>query len=110
MNSVLNRAYNNKVQRFEDVAALYEETKKAYEEYMRIPYNDRKKKIECKYARNLEKYNIKMNNLRAAIEHYDQRSIEEAKDMAKSSHVSSTSSDNNSTTSIDDDNDSGFDF
>ena len=110
INSVLNRAYNNKVQRFEDVAALYEETKKAYEEYMRIPYNDRKKKIECKYARNLEKYNIKMNNLRAAIEHYDQRSVEEAKDMAKSTHVSSTSSDNNSTPSIDDDNDSGFDF
>ena len=51
-----------------------------------------------------------MNNLRAAIEHYDQRSIEEAKDMAKSTHVSSTSSDNNSTPSIDDDNDSGFDF
>lgn len=113
INSILNRAYNRKVERFENVAALYEETKKAYEEYMRIPMSDRKKKIECKYAQNLEKYNIKMNNLRAAIEHYDQRSVEESNDVVSSTdNTSSTpepsaSYDNNDGSAG---NDSGFDF
>ena len=109
-NAVLMRSYDRKVEKFEEVSAMYEATKQAYEDYLRIPESDRKRKIESNYKKNLEKYNIKMNNLRAAIEHYDQRSVEEAKDMAKSTYASSTSSDNNSTPSIDDDNDSGFDF
>ena len=53
-------------------------TVQAYEDYMKLPIEKRKKNVEDKYVRNIEKYNIKMNNLKAKIDHYDQRSIEEA--------------------------------
>ena len=48
---------------------LYEETLKAYQEYMKLPSLDRRSKIESKYMKNLKKYNIKMDNLRAKIAH-----------------------------------------
>lgn len=83
-NAVLMRSYDRKVEKFEEVSAMYEATKKAYEDYLRIPESDRKAKIESNYQKNLEKYNIKMNNLKAKIEHYDSRAMEEAKDSKKS--------------------------
>lgn len=84
INAMLTRAYDNKVKKFEDVSAMYYATKEAYDEYMRIPAAQRKEKIESKYMKNIDKYNIKMQNLAAQIEHYDQRAKEEVNDYKPS--------------------------
>ena len=89
-NAVLMRSYDRKVEKFEEVSALYEATKEAYDDYLRIPESDRKRKIESKYKKNIEKYNIKMNNLKAQIDHYDSRAAEEAKDRKKKSPTKTT--------------------
>lgn len=78
VNAILSSAYDRKVDKFNEVSQLYEATKEAYSEYLKLPDAQRKAKIESKYQKNIEKYNIKMNNLWAAIEHYDQRAIAEA--------------------------------
>jgi hypothetical protein len=62
---------------------MYNATKKAYDEYVKIPEAQRKKKIESRYIKDLDKYNIKMKNLKAQIDHYDSRSFEEMKDSSK---------------------------
>ena len=91
-NAILMRSYDRKIEKYEEVSALYEATKEAYEDYLRIPESDRKRKIESKYKKNIEKYNIKMNNLKAQIDHYDSRAAEEANDRKKkSSNKPSTS-------------------
>ena len=51
---------------------------------MKIPKAERKEKIESKYMKNIDKYNIKMQNLAAQIEHYDSRAKEEVKDIKSS--------------------------
>lgn len=114
INSILSTSYNKKVEKFEEVAAMYQATKEAYEEYMKIPEAQRKQKIESRYQKNLEKYNIKMNNLKAALDHYDQRSIEDAKqrdeqesDKTKTNSSKPNSSNDNNTSS---DDDGGFSF
>ena len=105
------RSYDKKVKKFEDISKLYEATKTAYEEYLRIPQNDRNRKIESKYKKNLDKYNIKMQNLKAEIDHYDQRSVEEAKEIKSTSKPASkpASSDVGSSQSTDS-SDDDFDF
>lgn len=122
ISSLLSKSYDKKIDKFNYVSAMYFETKKAYEEYMKLPEKDRKQKVEAKYVKNMEKYNIKMKNLQATIEHYDSRALEHAKDSMKSSSVtktedkkdSDTSSSENkkeesSTSTTNDDNDD-FDF
>lgn len=84
INAMLTRSYDNKVKKFEEVSAMYNATKEAYDEYMKIPKADRKEKIESKYMKNLDKYNIKMQNLAAQIEHFDSRAKEEIKDLKAS--------------------------
>jgi hypothetical protein len=64
---------------------MYEEAKKAYDEYMKIPESNRNKKIESNYVKLIKKYNIKMENLRAQIAHYDSRAMVEVKEKAKKS-------------------------
>lgn len=91
INAMLTRSYDNKVKKFEEVSAMYNATKEAYDEYMKIPKADRKEKIESKYMKNIDKYNIKMQNLAAQIEHYDSRAKEEVKDIKASSPKKSTS-------------------
>ena len=110
-NAVLMRSYDRKVEKYNDVYAMYEATKQAYEDYLRIPRSDRKRKIESKYKKNIDKYNIKMNNLKAQIDHYDSRAMEEAKDGSSSSSES-TSKPEPKPTSTNDDNsgDSSDDF
>jgi hypothetical protein len=83
INCVLTDYYDKKVQSFYDAEAMYEETKKAYDEYLKIPDAQRSKKIESKYVKNMKKYNIKMENLRAKIAHYDQRAETEANDKKR---------------------------
>lgn len=98
INAMLTRSYDNKVKKFEEVSAMYNATKEAYDEYMKIPKADRKEKIESKYMKNIDKYNIKMQNLAAQIEHYDSRAKEEVKDIKSSSKSKGTSAPKTSTT------------
>lgn len=84
ISALLTRSYDNKVKKFEEVSAMYNATKQAYDEYMKIPASQRKEKIESKYSKNIDKYNIKMQNLAAQIEHYDSRAKEEVKDIKES--------------------------
>ena len=60
---------------------MYEATKKAYEDYMRLPASKRKPEVEEKYRRNLERYNIAAEDLRAKIKDYDQRSVAEKEEQ-----------------------------
>lgn len=80
MNSMLMRSYDKKVQKFEDAAKNYQLAKEAYEDYMRIPQGDRKRRIEHKYTKLIHKYNIKMQHLKAKIAHFDERSSVEARE------------------------------
>lgn len=97
INAMLTRSYDNKVKKFEEVSAMYNATKEAYAEYMKIPKANRKEKIESKYMKNIDKYNIKMQNLAAQIEHYDSRAKEEIKDI-KASKPKTTSAPKQDTT------------
>ena len=99
MSAILSRSYDKKVQKYVEVSALYEATKKQYDEYMKIPAAQRKKRIEHNYVKMMEKYNIKMNNLKANIDHYDLRAKNDAEH--KSSKASSSASDNKANTKTD---------
>jgi hypothetical protein len=100
VNALLSRSYNKKVENFEYVAAMYEATKQAYDDYMKIPEAQRKQKVESKYLKNIDKYNIRMQNLKAKIDHYDSRATEEAKDNETKTPKKTEAPKN----------DSGFDF
>lgn len=78
MNTVLTSAYERKVDSFDKVQQMYIATKLAYDDYLRIPEAQRNKKVESKYQKNIDKYNIKMQNIWATIQHYDQRAEAEA--------------------------------
>lgn len=77
VSNLLSNRYDKKVDRFQKAARLYAETKNAYDEYMKLPQFKRNKEVEVKYLRNIDKYNIKMQNAQAEIAHYDQRAIKE---------------------------------
>jgi hypothetical protein len=83
VNYLFMNSYEKKISKLSAVAAVYEETKKAYEEYMKIPEAKRQKKVESKYIQNMEKYNITMQNLAAEIEHFNQRAEKESQEHAK---------------------------
>lgn len=100
INALLTRSYDNKVKKFEEVSAMYNATKDAYDEYMKIPKSERKEKIESKYLKNIDKYNIKMKNLAAQIEHYDSRAKEEVKDVKSSAKTKRTTSKTSTSPSI----------
>jgi hypothetical protein len=85
MNHLLTSHYDKKVASFYAAEKMYEEAKKAYDEYMKIPESNRDKKIESNYVKLIKKYNIKMENLRAQIAHYDSRAMVEVKEKAKKS-------------------------
>ena len=113
VSALLSRSYDRKVEKFEDVANLYQATVQAYEDYKKLPEEKRKKSVEDKYLRNIEKYNIKMNNLKAKIDHYDQRAIDEAESSKPRTSTTTPekkdeSNEPNPSTSSDDND--GFDF
>lgn len=115
ISAVLSRSYDKKVEKFEAVSNEYEATKKAYEEYMKIPAAQRKKKIEHRYVKMIEKYNIKMGNLKAQIDHYDLRSQGDSSDKYKSSTKKDDNKLPQSSSTVDTssgkkDNDDDFDF
>lgn len=84
INNLFMSSYEKKIKQLSSVSALYEETKRAYEDYMKNPDNMRSKKVENKYLKNMEKYNISMNNLAAQIEHYNERSKKESAEFVSS--------------------------
>ena len=92
INSLLTSKYDKKVAKFDEMSDMYLATKEAYDEYMKLPAVQRNKKIESKYIKNMEKYNIKMNNAAAKIAHYDQRSVKETMDAAREESERSASS------------------
>lgn len=77
ISSLLTRSYDRKVKKFEDAAEMYIETKKAYEDFMKLPAEKRARAVEHQYKKNIEKYNAKMQDAYAEIAHYDQRSQDE---------------------------------
>ena len=79
INAVLMKSYDKKIQKFEDAKRDYELAKEAYADYLKLPKSERSRRTEHKYMRLINKYNIKMNNLKAKVEHFDQRSEEEAR-------------------------------
>lgn len=81
ISAVLSRSYDKKVEKYEKICKEYEAAQKAYEEYKKIPVTQRKQRIEHKYTKMIEKYNIKMGNLKAQIDHYDLRAMNDAKDV-----------------------------
>lgn len=80
MNALLTRHYDKKVKKFNDAEKMYKATKEAYDDYMKLPASKRKEKIEHRYVKLIDKYNIKMQDLKAEIDHYDKRAHEEADD------------------------------
>ena len=90
----------NFIRKKENLSTL-EATKKAYEEYMKLPQSQRKQRIEHRYTKMMDKYNIKMQNLKAQIDHYDSRSIEETKDQIKANANKSIGPSSNTSSSGD---------
>lgn len=121
VNHLLSKHYQNKVDKCNEVYDLYIATKQAYDEYMRLPQSQRSAKVEEKYKRNIEKYDIKMKNLAAQIAHYDERSQKEAAEEARKKKTSTSpkteepkNDDTDTTDTSSDDNsskdDGGLDF
>jgi hypothetical protein len=106
ISACLSRSYDKKVEQYEKIAKEYEAVKKAYDEYKKIPAAQRKKRIEHRYVKLIEKYNIKMKNLKAKIDHYDTRASkgsEDDDDETSSSNTSSKSGGNGTTDKSDKD-------
>lgn len=80
VSACLSRSYDKKVEQYEKVSKELEATKKAYDEYKKIPATQRKKRIEHNYTKMIDKYNIKMANLKAKIDHFDTRSAKGSED------------------------------
>lgn len=83
ISACLTRSYDKKVEKYNEISKEYEAAKKAYDEYKKIPEAQRQKKIEHRYVKMIEKYNIKMLNLKAKIDHYDQRAHGDDDDAKK---------------------------
>lgn len=102
ISACLSRSYDKKIEQYEKISKEYEAAKKAYDEYKKIPATQRKKRIESNYTKMIDKYNIKMKNLKAKIDHYDTRSgkgsEDDEDDEKPASSTSSKSGGNNGTT------------
>ena len=95
ISAILSRSYDKKIEKFSKISKEYEEAKKAYDEYKKIPASQRKKRIEHNYVKMIEKYNIKMQNLKAQIDHYDLRAKGDASEKYSSKSSSSNKSESN---------------
>lgn len=108
------RKYDRVVNNLDDAAALYTATKTAYDEYMKIPEAQRKKKVESRYIKNMEKYNIQMKNLEAKVEDFNSRAKDDSsKPVPAPNKTTSTSKTPDKTDSGNSDkpkNDDDFDF
>ncbi len=80
INAILMSSYDKKVKKYEDAKKDYDLAKEAYADYLKLPKSDRKRRVESKYMKQITKYNIRMQNLKAKIDHYDQRAEAESRD------------------------------
>ena len=80
INFLFMNSYEKKIQKLSNISKMYLETKKAYEEYMKIPEAKRDKKVESKYIKNMNSYNAAMQKLSAEVEHFNQRAKKESED------------------------------
>lgn len=118
ISACLSRSYDKKVEKYEQLSKEYEAAQKAYDEYKKIPATQRKKRIEHNYIKMIEKYNIKMQNLKAQIDHYDLRAQQDSKDNSskktnvkdKEDNLPQSSSTVDTSPNKDDDNNSDYDF
>jgi len=120
MSAILTRSYDKKVEKFQKVAKEYEVALKLYEDYKKLPETNRRARQEHKYAKIVEKYNIKMEKLKAEIDHYDMRAKEEAeediaeikkkKDSKKTETQNNSDSKDSDSSSDDNSDNDGFDF
>lgn len=78
INFYFTNKYEKTISKFNTVASNYFATKEAYDEYMKIPTAQRNKKVESRYIKNMDKYNMKMKNLEAQIEHFNSRAKSDA--------------------------------
>ena len=78
INFYFTNKYEKTISKFNTVASNYFATKEAYDEYMKIPSAQRNKKVESRYIKNMDKYNMKMKNLEAQIEHFNSRAKDDA--------------------------------
>lgn len=108
------RKYDSVVNDLDSATALYTATKTAYDEYMKIPEAQRKKKVESRYIKNMEKYNIQMKNLEAKVEDFNTRAKDDSsKPVPAPSKPTSTSKTPDKTDGGNSDkpkNDDDFDF
>lgn len=107
------RKYDKVVDNLDDATALYMATKAAYDEYMKIPESQRKKKVESRYIKNMEKYNIQMKNLEAKVEDFNSRAKSDASEPVPKPKQDTPSKSPNKSDSGDSDkpkNDDDFDF
>lgn len=102
INYLFMNSYEKKIAQLNAVSANYYETKKAYEEYMKIPEAKRDKKVASKYVQNMNKYNVTMKNLAAEIEHYNQRAQKEADEAVQQTESQIPKSNGDSTPKGDD--------
>ena len=84
INYLFMNSYDKKIAAYNSTAAMYAETKRAYEEYINQPMNKQDKRVVAKYQKAMEKHNIKMKNLEAQIEHYNSRAKKESEEFVKS--------------------------
>ena len=78
INFYFTNKYEKTISKFNTVASNYFATKEAYDEYMKIPAAQRNKKVESRYIKNMDKYNMRMKNLEAQIEHFNSRAKDDA--------------------------------
>lgn len=78
INFYFTNKYEKTISKFNTVASNYFATKEAYDEYMKIPTAQRNKKVESRYIKNMDKYNMRMKNLEAQIEHFNSRAKDDA--------------------------------
>lgn len=113
ISACLSRSYDKKVEKFSQISAEYEAAKKAYEDYKKLPPAKRKERIEHKYVKMIDKYNIQMKTLQATIAHYDKNSKDEVEEVSKSKSTVTTSTVDTSPASSNngnDDSNNGSDF
>ena len=80
ISACLSRSYDKKIEQYDKVSKELAAAKQAYDEYKKIPAAQRKKRIESNYVKMIDKYNIKMANLKAKIDHYDTRATKGSDD------------------------------
>ena len=110
LNYYFTNKYEKTIQKFNSVSANYLATKEAYDEYMKIPDAQRKKKVESKYLQNMEKYNIQMKNLEAQIEHFNSRAKKDTSKPAPKSEPPKTNTSSKTDNGGGNNNDDDFDF